>query len=94
MPTTISNEIFEDIKQAAIALWRLKEANGSHPNYIAEKVDRIQSLENIEDNWGAIVGLFDITNQFALLAHIKTIDAYRFYEQYLHETALELSNRS
>lgn len=99
MVTTVTNEVFEDIKQAAISLWNTYDDTYG---YATEKISRIKDLENLPSeleevflpNWGYIIAMFDIGNQHALLAHLKTKEAYEFYEDYLFEMMRELNNRN
>jgi len=70
--TAPSDEIFEDIKQAAIKIWRTYDDTYG---YATEKVNRIDNLKNIQDNYAAIVAMFDYSNQQKLLAVIDREDA-------------------
>ena len=63
--TAPSDEIFEEVKKASIEVWSEKD---SHPSYIAEKVERIESMQNISDNFMSIVAMFD-TRNIATLRH-------------------------
>jgi len=58
--TAPSEEIFKEVKEAAIEIW------GSYDDqfgYATEKIERIQDLENISDNVMYIVAMFDLPNQ-------------------------------
>jgi hypothetical protein len=57
--TAPSDEIFTEVKDAAIEVWTEKN---SHPFYIAEKVDRIKNITNVKDNMMFIVAMFDDEN--------------------------------
>lgn len=65
--TAPSSEIFNDIKQGAIKLWRIY---GNQDDYAARKVNQIKALENIRDNTCYIVAMFDRPHQIKLLLHI------------------------
>jgi len=59
-----SDEIFNEIKQASIEIW--KTYDDTH-GYASEKINHVNSITNIKDNWGTIVGMFDYINQGKLL---------------------------
>ena len=55
--------IFNELKVAAIMLW------GTYDNefgYVDKKVGRIEEMENVKDDFMAIVAMFDIVNQAKL----------------------------
>lgn len=58
-----SDDIFEDIKQAAIKLWYQVDTDIDCFGYATEKVNRIKDLKNISDNAWYIVAMFDHGNQ-------------------------------
>lgn len=58
-----SQEVFDEIKAAAIKIWR---GYDDTYGYATEKIDYIESITNIKDNWGTIVGMFDQDNQLTL----------------------------
>lgn len=60
--TAPSQQVFDEIKQAAISIW-----NGYESPYREEKIDRICDLENIKDNAWYMVAMFDALNQAILL---------------------------
>lgn len=61
--TAPSDEIFNEVKEKAIEVW--KELD-SHPSYLAEKVGRVKEVNNIEDNVMYMVAMFDHGNQTKL----------------------------
>jgi hypothetical protein len=61
---TPSDEIFNDIKQAAIQIWNTYDDTYG---YRTEKLDRVNSIPNYKDNWWTFVGMFDFPNQTKLL---------------------------
>lgn len=60
--TPPSDEIFEEVKKASIAIW----SDYKDERYVNEKVDRIKDITNISDNMMYMVAMFDIQNQQAL----------------------------
>ena len=58
--TAPSDECFEDLKQKSIELWKSKHA---HPSYEKEKVDYIEKMQNISDNFMTLFAMFDHNNQ-------------------------------
>jgi hypothetical protein len=59
-----SAAIFNEIKRAAIEIWRTYD---DRHGYATEKINRVEAIENYRDNWGTIVGMFDYVNQGKLL---------------------------
>ena len=58
-----TDEVFNDIKEKSVELW---ENSDNYVGYIVEKVDLINDLSNIKDNWSSIIGMFDFNNQLKL----------------------------
>lgn len=65
-----SDEIFKDIKQSAINLWRTYDDSFG---YATSKISRIESIKNIKENAAYIVAMFDHANQNKLLATVNPI---------------------
>ena len=65
--TAPAQEIFDEIKREAIAIW--KEYSTYH--HAQEKITYIEGIQNIQDNAWAIVGMFDLVNQGRLLARVS-----------------------
>ena len=63
-----TQKVFDDIKSAALAIWRTYDDTYG---YQSEKVNRIKDLKNISDNYGYIVGMFDSSNQNKLFQSVK-----------------------
>lgn len=63
-----SDEIFNEIKQAAIEIWQTYDDTFG---YASEKIGYVNSITNFKDNWGTIVGMFDCHNQQKLLAKLS-----------------------
>ena len=66
--TAPSDEVFNEIKEKSIEIWRTYDDTYG---YATEKIERVNSITNFKDNWGAIVGMFDSTNQQKLLAKLS-----------------------
>jgi len=64
-----SDEIFDEIKQAAIKIWHTYDDTYG---YATEKIAYVNSITNIRDNWGTIVGMFDRSNQIKLLSELSS----------------------
>jgi len=62
-----SDEVFNEIKQAAIAIW---ETYDDTYGYATEKINSIKDITNVRDNWGYMVGMFDQDNQLKLFMAI------------------------
>ncbi len=58
-----SDEIFEEVKNKAMELWRVIDTDNDKYGYATEKINRIKDLENFSDNLMSIVAMFDILNQ-------------------------------
>jgi hypothetical protein len=66
--TAPTEEIFEDMKKAAIAVW---ETYDNEYGYVDEKVNRIKSITNIQDNAMTFFRMFDGGNQAKMISLIK-----------------------
>lgn len=51
---------FEELQRAAKFIWRTYD---DEFGYASEKVRRVESMENIRDNFMTVVAMFDVTNQ-------------------------------
>lgn len=56
----MNNKLFEELKEAAINIW-----NGYDDTcgYATKKIDYLNNLNNVGDNYGTIIGMFDVRNQ-------------------------------
>lgn len=63
-----SDEVFNEIKEKSIEIWQTYDDTYG---YATEKIERVDSINNVKDNWGAIVGMFDNPNQQKLLARLS-----------------------
>lgn len=70
---TPSIEIFNDMKQAAIQVWR---AYDNEYGYVDEKLNYVNGLSNIQDNAMVFYRMFDWENQrkFKQLVNEETIE--------------------
>lgn len=66
--TAPSDEIFNEIKEKAIEIWRTYD---DQFGYATKKIDRVNEITNVRDNWGFIVGMFDWDNQQKLLSKLS-----------------------
>lgn len=56
----ISDKLFNEIKDNAIEIWQTYDDTYG---YATEKIQRVQSITNVQDNYGGIIGMFDHVNQ-------------------------------
>jgi hypothetical protein len=73
-----TQKVFDDIKSAALAIWRTYDDTYG---YQSEKVNRIKDLKNISDNYGYIVGMFDSSNQNKLFQSVKLPETKELLKQ-------------
>jgi hypothetical protein len=66
--TTPSDAIFEDMKKAAISVW---ETFDNEYGYVDEKVSRVNSIPNIQDNAMTFFRMFDAGNQMKMISRIS-----------------------
>ena len=57
------DDIFNEVKAKSVEIW--KTYNDDY-GYATEKINRINGLENVQDNVMFIVAMFDINNQAKL----------------------------
>ena len=67
----MKEETFNIIKQTAIELWKEIDTDNDKYGYATEKINTIKDLENIGDNFGYIINMFDYHNQWKLLDKLK-----------------------
>ena len=75
--TPPSDEIFEEVRAAAIKIWQRYD----HPDYVAEKVGRIAEIRNVGDNVMYIVAMFDHENRCALASVLSGEARAAIYER-------------
>lgn len=61
--TKPSQEIFDEVKEKAIAIWKTYDDTYG---YASSKINQFLNLQNYSDNLLFIVGMFDIHNQAKL----------------------------
>ena len=76
-----SQEIFDDIKQASISVWKTYDDTFK---YATGKIDRIKDLKNVRDNYAYMVAMFDRNNQFALLKNLHRDDSRLLVERLIN----------
>ncbi|MDD5551468.1 MAG: hypothetical protein PHS34_09425 [Candidatus Omnitrophica bacterium] len=64
--TPPKDEIFEEVRQVAMELWKEVDVDNDKYGYATEKINRIKDIKNVEDNFMYIVAMFDINNQAKL----------------------------
>jgi len=60
---TPSNEIFDEMRKAAIEVW---ETYDNEFGYASEKIKRVNSITNIQDNAMSFYRMFDHQNQIKM----------------------------
>jgi len=70
--TPPSDECFEDLRSAAIALWKTYDKTFG---YVDEKVNAIKDIKNIKDNFMYMFAMFDFLNQKNLVLKEETKQA-------------------
>lgn len=78
--TPPSDAIFDDIKQAAIALWRTYDDTYK---YATGKIDRIKDIGNVGDNYAYMIAMFDYGNQNKLVPLLKRDETKIFVQDLL-----------
>ena len=56
----VTQEQFDELKQNAIKIWKTYDDTYG---YASEKISRLNQFDNIKDNYGTIIGMFDTRNQ-------------------------------
>ena len=72
-----SDKVFNEIKEKAIEIWRTYDDTYG---YASEKIAYVESITNVKDNWGTIVGMFDWNNQMKLVANLSKESAAKVRE--------------
>lgn len=75
--TAPSDEIFNEIKEKAIEIWKTYDDTFG---YASEKIDYVNSIKNVGSNWGTIVGMFDVNNQQKLVVMLSPEAREKVYE--------------
>lgn len=82
-----SQEIFDDIKQATIEVWKSKDDTYG---YATEKVNRIKDIKNVTDNYAYMIAMFDSKNKGLLFAELKREDSRELVASLMFTEAEEL----
>ena len=61
---TPDQKVFNEIKEAAIDIWKTYD-------YTTDKINRIKDIDNFKDNAWYIVAMFDIHNQAKLMEAVS-----------------------
>ena len=69
---TPTQEVFDEMKTIATNIWNTYD---NEYGYVTEKLDRINSIENIQDNGMVFYRMFDFQNQnkFKSAASLETL---------------------
>lgn len=71
--TKMSEECFQELKLAAIELWKEIDTDNDAYGYATGKISKIKDLENISDNGMYMVAMFDWHNQGLLAGKISEV---------------------
>lgn len=66
--TAPSDEVFAEIKQAAVDVWNTFD--NTH-GYVTEKLALVGAITNVRDNWMTLIALFDLPHQRMMLANLS-----------------------
>lgn len=69
---TVSDEVFDELKREAIKIWKTYD---NTYGYADEKIGYLESFGNVSDNFGTIIGMFDIHNQRKLYDAVSSTEA-------------------
>lgn len=69
--TAPKQEVFDEIKAAAIKLWPMVDSDNDKYGYATDKINRIKDIENVQDNAWYIVAMFDSNNQRKLITMLS-----------------------
>jgi len=69
--TPPSDEVFNEVKEACIQLWKEVDSDNDKYGYATSKIDRIKDIDNISDNLMYMVAMFDSVNKMHLLRKLS-----------------------
>lgn len=69
---TVSDEVFNELKEKAIEIWKTYD---NEFGYVDEKLSMIEPIQNVKDNFGTFIGMFDIHNQRKLYDAVNSPEA-------------------
>jgi hypothetical protein len=81
-----SQEVFDDIKQAAICVWNTYD---NEFGYRTEKINKIKDLKNISDNYAYMIAMFVSFNQARCFSNVKLPETKRLIRQLLSDQLME-----
>lgn len=82
--TKPSDEIFNEVKDACIKLWKTHQDK----RYVESKVSRIKDLKNVEDNMMFMLAMFDIPHLHRLSRMLSDEARSEIYERLLDGSPL------
>lgn len=56
----IDDNTFNELKNASIEIWKTYDDTYG---YATEKIERVESISNVSDNYGTFIGMFDGNSQ-------------------------------
>lgn len=65
----MNDKQFKELKSNAIKIW---QSYDDRFGYATEKIETINRIKNVTDNYGIIIGMFDIHNQRKLYNAVST----------------------
>lgn len=75
--TAPSDDMFNEIKREATKIW---ETYDDTYGYVSDKLETVNRLQNVRDNYMFMVSMFDWTNQQKLLAALHPDTVHRILE--------------
>ena len=69
--TPLSDKCFNELKEKATELWKEIDTDNDKYGYASEKINRINDIKNVSDNFMYIVAMFDYKNQAKLAEKIS-----------------------
>lgn len=76
-----SDDVFNEVKQAAMKLWKEVDTDGDKYGYATDKINRIKDIANVEDNLMYMVAMFDTGNQVKLSLMLTPEANYAIHER-------------
>ncbi len=69
--TPPGEEMFDEVRIAAMQLWKDIDTDNDKYGYSSGKIDRIKNIENVSDNFMYMVAMFDHGNQTILASRLS-----------------------
>jgi hypothetical protein len=76
-----SQEVFEDLKQAAIKVWNTYD---NEFGYVDEKVDRVNSISNVGDDPMLIYRMFNHINQSRMVNTLELDESVTYLKEHIY----------